>query len=166
MRIPRLFRNAPGVIVLIATVLMLFFAGAATTCRAESILQLEVGSAMLRAETPYFGATIVWPKAGPGDADFECGIALVGEYEFRGTMESNQAAAQCLLVEGLGRLDIGVGVVALQNIDQLNGSNMNFSLKLGWRFSDRFTAQWRHWSNAGTKFPNYGRDFLLFSYGF
>jgi hypothetical protein len=157
----RLFRNPSTAVIGIIVFLLVFFAGAVSTCSAEEpTLQLEVGSTFVRAETPALGITVTWPEAGPGDADFECGLALVGEYTFEGVTYSNQAGAQCLLVEHLGKLDIGVGGVYLQNVDALNGSRANFSLKLGWRFDDHWQLQWRHWSNAGTRFPNYGRDML------
>jgi hypothetical protein len=157
----RLFRNPPGAVIGIAVFILLLILGALNTCSAESVLQMEVGSAVIRGETPAVGITVTWPEAGPGDADFECGLALVGEYTFKGVTYANQAALQCLLVEHLGKLDVGIGAVMLQNADALNGSRGNFSLKLGWRFDDLWQAQWRHWSNAGTRYPNYGRDMLL-----
>jgi hypothetical protein len=61
-----------------------------------------------------------------------------------------------------------LGGVYLQNTDQINGSNANFSLYGAWRFgqNDHYKVYWRHFSNAGTKLPNLGRDFVGFSLNF
>jgi hypothetical protein len=137
----------------------------ATKCRAESVMQFELGSTVSRGVTPALGLTVVWLDAGPGDSDFQCGIELVGTSEH--TQENpNQAAVQCLIVDGYKKFDLGIGVVALQNTDEFNGSHTNFSLMAGYRFTDHLGLIYRHWSNAGTIKPNTGRDMLLVTYRF
>lgn len=137
----------------------------ATQCRAESVVQFEGGSTVARGYTPVVGITVVWPEAGPKDADFQCGIMLVGTSNYKSD-NPNQAAVQCLLVDGYKKLDLGIGVVALQNTDDYNGSHGNFSLMAGYRFTDKFGLIYRHWSNAGSVKPNLGRDMVLLTYRF
>lgn len=138
----------------------------ATQCRAEPVLQFEGGSTIVRGYTPAVGLTLIWPEAGPLDADFQCGIQLVGTSTFRDEHQSNQAAVQCLIVDGYKKLDLGIGVVALQNTDDYNGSHANFSLMAGYRLTDKFGVLYRHWSNAGSVDPNLGRDMVLLTYRF
>ena len=145
--------------------ILLLLGGFATQCRAEPVMQFEGGSTIVRGYTPAIGLTIIWPEAGPLDADFQCGIQLVGTSEYRSD-NPNQAAVQCLVVDGYKKLDLGIGVVALQNTDDYNGSHANFSLMAGYRFTDKFGVIYRHWSNAGSVDPNLGRDMLLVTYRF
>lgn len=151
-----------GILVFVLVLLGAF----ATQCRAESVMQFEGGSTVVRGYTPVIGLTIIWPEAGPLDADFQCGIQLVGTSTFRDKDQSNQAAVQCLVVDGYKKLDLGIGVVALQNTDDYNGSHANFSLMAGYRFTDKFGIRYRHWSNAGSVDPNLGRDMVLLTYKF
>jgi hypothetical protein len=68
---------------------------------------------------------------------------------------------QCKVLDGFGKLDVGIGIVALQNRDAYNGSTANFSLELSYKLSERLSVVAGHWSNAGTRKPNLGRDMLL-----
>ena len=137
----------------------------ATQCRAEPIMQFEGGSTVVRGYTPAIGLTVIWPEAGPLDADFQCGIQLIGTSDYRSD-NPNQAAVQCLVVDGYKKLDLGIGIVALQNTDDYNGSHANFSLMAGYRFTDKIGVIYRHWSNAGSVDPNLGRDMVLLTYRF
>lgn len=161
----RITRHAGSVQLILLIVVLLLLGSFATTCRSESIIQVEGGSTLSRGYTPALGLTIVWPESGPGDADFQCGLMLVGTSEFK-TNNPNQAAVQCLIVDGYKRFDLGLGIVALQNTDDYNSSHTNFSLLAGYRFTDRLGVIYRHWSNAGTTKPNIGRDMLLLTYRF
>lgn len=164
--VSRLTRNPPSAQIAILIFILLLLGAFATQCRAESVLQFEGGSTVGRGYAPAVGVSVVWPDAGPLDADFQCGIQLVGTSTFRDNDQPNQAAVQCLVVDGYKRLDLGIGVVALQNTDDYNGSHVNFSLLAGYRFTDKFGVIYRHWSNAGTVKPNIGRDMLLLTYRF
>lgn len=162
----RLTRNPNKAQIAILVFVLLFLGSLATQCRAEPVAQFELGSTVARGVAPVVGLSVIWPDAGPKDADFECGVQLIGTSTFKNEDQSNQAAFQCLLVDGYKKLDLGLGVVYLQNTDGYNGSNTNFSLKFGYRFTDRISLSWRHWSNAGTSKPNYGRDMLVLGYRF
>lgn len=160
----RLSMNPTKVKFAILAFVVIALSAFATKCRAadDVTLSVETGTTYIRGETPVFGLTVNWLNAGPKDADFQCGLMLVGST----AGNRNQAGFQCLMVDGFGKFDIGLGLVALQNIDEYNGSHANFSLMLGYRFTDRFGLKVRHWSNAGTTDSNKGRDMLLVSYQF
>lgn len=140
-------------------------------------IDTEAGYTVLRGHTPQFGLTVNFRnllRLDTGDQgikrdfDLQVGVGIIGEYEYKGKLESNQLYVHALVVDGFGRLDLGVGAAYLQNTDQLNGSNANFSLLIGYRFGARsqVKAYWRHFSNAGTKIPNVGRDFVGLAYSF
>jgi len=144
--------------VLVAFVLALI-AAFATQCRAGG-LQLEAGSTIVRGETPSIGFVKSWRNRGVGDYSYECGFGLVGSSTFKGREQRNQGVAECLLVDGFGRFDIGAGLAAQSSADDYN-TRVNFSLLLRWRITDRLSLAYRHRSNSGTASPNYGRDVLL-----
>lgn len=90
------------------------------------------------------------------DDYWQVSLSLVGEAEGL----RNNAALQGLYVMKRGRWHAGLGVALLQNTDSINGSRANFALQAGYSVSQSWQVQWRHWSNAGTKRPNLGRDML------
>jgi hypothetical protein len=59
----------------------------------------------------------------------------------------------------------GIGMSYMLNPFPYNGSNVNAELLLGYRYGS-FQIQWKHWSNAGARMPNYGRDVLFVGYRF
>ena len=175
----RLFRNLPPGPIIIGAFLIIFVLAIATQCRAETIeapdnggfsearsvrVDVETGFTILRARTPAIAFNATFEDVGGyvagRDFDLQVGVGIIGDYQYKGVHESNQLYVHALLVDGFGKLDIGLGAVYLQNTDQINGSNLNASLLAGWRFTERVAANWRHFSNAGTKMPNLGRDFV------
>lgn len=161
----KLTGNKPKVQIAIGIFVIFLFLAMATTCRsaeAASYMQAELGSTIIRGETPSLMLTAVYPDLGPGDADLQCGVGLIGESGDYG----NNALMQCLIVDGLGKFDFGLGVAGLIKTDGYNGSNANFSLMFGYRLTNRFGLIYRHYSNAGAVHPNLGRDILLIQYRF
>ena len=157
MNNPRQVQYIVGVFVLLALLAY------STRCRAEDVY-FSVGSPVLRGQAP--AVDLSWRFASPlTDAFFQTSLTLVGSSTYKDESQSNQAALQALYVDGLGPVDIGVGVALLQNADRYNGSTANFALQVGWNFRvfgvDSY-IQWRHWSNAGTQSPNLGRDIVFF----
>ena len=65
-----------------------------------------------------------------------------------------------LTVEGLRKAY--PGVVANSDTNPYVSSALTFSLSAGLRVSERWTLEWRHFSNAGLEQPNLGQDILLF----
>lgn len=155
----RIFPHKPAtryVLVGFVAVLILAFA---TQCRGEG-LSLEAGGTIVRGHTPAIGFVKSWRNRGVGDYSYECGFGIVGSSTYNGRPQRNQGVAECLLVDGFGRFDIGAGLAAQSSSDAYN-TRANFSLLLRWRITDRFSVAYRHRSNADTGDVNLGRDVLL-----
>lgn len=151
---------------LVSLIILLMLAALATAARAgESYASFGVGTSIVRGQAEMLSLDLTFPQAGPKDADFRTGIVLIGASEFRKNPEPSQAAGYVELVDGFKKCDVGVGVAYLQNTDEYNGSNANFTLSLACRYK-ALRATLRHFSNAGTKMPNRGRDMLYISYAF
>ncbi len=56
---------------------------------------------------------------------------------------------------------IGLGIVANSDTNPYVSSTVAFSLSAGLRIGERWTLEWRHFSNAGLAQPNLGQDILL-----
>jgi len=56
---------------------------------------------------------------------------------------------------------LGVGLVANSDTNAYVSSTLTFSLSAGLRLGDRWSLEWRHFSNAGLEQPNLGQDILL-----
>jgi len=118
----------------------------------------------VRGQTAVVDLTLSGPIDGL-EANWQGSLTLVGSSTYGEAEQPNNFALQGLLVDGIGKLDVGLGVAYLQNTDRYNGSSLNFALQLAYRLGD-FKITVRHWSNAGTRAPNLGRDFVLLSYRF
>lgn len=156
--ISRIFPHKPKVRYVLLAFVVLFVAALATTCRADGIA-VELGSAIVRGHTPSMGFVQSWRNR--GDHSYECGFGIVGSSAWRGREQRNQGVAECLIVDGFGRFDIGAGLAAQSSSDDYN-TRANFSLLLRWRITERLSLAYRHRSNADTSAPNVGRDLLIF----
>lgn len=156
-----LFPHAKAVrYILLGFVVLLVFA-MATTCRAsESRVAFEGGVQYLRGPAAVVALGTRW--AAPGDASWEAGLVLVG----RNPNDRGVAGVQALYVDGFGRFDIGIGMAYFNRVPDLLGSNLNFSLLVGYRFNERWAVNVRHWSNAGTTDTNTGLDVVTVAYRF
>lgn len=161
-----LFRNPRPVVYGLVVFTVLAITAFATQCRADPVFVVEAGATLFRGPAEVLALNVHWPEAGPKDADLSMGLTLIGSSKYRGLDQPNQAAIQFQMVDGFGYLDIGVGVVFIQNTDAYNSSPANFFLMLGYRFSKHFGLVIRHWSNAGTVEGNLGRDMLLVGWRF
>lgn len=151
---------------LVSLVILLLLAAFATAARAgESYASFGVGTTIVRGQAEMLSLDITFPNAGPKDADFRTGVVLAGASEFRRNPQPSQAAFFVEVVDGFKKCDVGVGLAYLQNVDEYNGSNANFTLSLACRYK-ALRATLRHFSNAGTKMPNRGRDMFYVSYAF
>lgn len=157
------FDNKPLEVAIILLIVGFLLFGISTIARSEPRASVELGGAIVRAPASVLFLNVEWPEAGPGDAAFECGLGLISQYHLKGVTNPNQAALYCALVDGYGKLDVGIGPAFLQNVDVVNGSHFNFTLLLRYRFNARWALTMRHISNAGTVKPNLGRDMLLVS---
>lgn len=158
--ISRIFPHEPRIRYVLVAFVLLFVAALAAQCRAEGVA-VEVGSTIVRGETPAVGFVRSWRNRGVGDYSYECGFGIVGSSTYRGAPQRNQGVAECLMVDGFGRFDIGAGLAAQSSSDDYN-TRANFSLLLRWRITERLSLAYRHRSNADTSAPNVGRDLLIF----
>jgi hypothetical protein len=125
--------------------------------------QLGLGSTIVRGPAPVVDLSFVYPRAAPGDAALEVGATFVGASTLRDEFQRNNFALRAAIVDGLGPIEVGLGVAYLQNVDTYNGSHLNFVLILGYKFK-RWPVTIRldqHFSNGGTQAPNKGRDITL-----
>jgi len=135
-------------------------------------IDVEAGYTVFRASAPQVGLTLSFEDLVPapilGRLDLQVGIGYIAPYEYKGELGEEQRYVQSLLVWSFGRLDLGAGGVYLDHNDRINGSNANFSLLAAVRFGQNnlWKASLRHFSNAGTKMPNLGRDILILTRSF
>lgn len=161
----RLFRNpksAVAIIVVVVLALLWFFS---RESRAESTLQVEGGSAVLRGYTPTLGLSIQWPLAGPADTDYELGFMLIGDGTYNEVDFGNQVVWYGMLWDGYRDIELGIGA-AYFNVESPFTCQFTFALGARWRFTSRLAAQWRHYSTAGSCAPNSGRDLATINYRF
>lgn len=158
----RLFRNPR------ASFLLLAIAASAMTCHgAETQAQFGMGSAYANGAAPALDLAVTTDRGAPGDARWQYGLTLVGPSTYMDRKQGNQAALSVMLVDSVGRVDVGLGVAYMRNVDIYNGSHANFSLLLAYRFQRwPLTIGLRHWSNAGMKYPNVGRNLAVLSWRF
>jgi hypothetical protein len=143
----------------VAVILLLLIGAFATQCAkaGDSYVQMGLGTTVVRGPAAAIDLALVYPDAGPKDARIEVGATFIGGSEFKGQFQRNNFALRAAVVDGLGPVDVGIGVAYLQNIDTYNGSHVNFSLMLGYQF-EKWSVRWIHFSNGGTVSPNKGRD--------
>jgi hypothetical protein len=99
-------------------------------------------------------------------ADVRFNLTLVGTSQFGGVEQPNNFMVGAQIVNGFGPVDLGLGVAKLQNSDAYNSGTMNFNLSAGWHIWRSATIEYMHYSNAGSHYPNYGRDALLATWRF
>jgi hypothetical protein len=154
-----LIRNPPTVVKIVTGILTLFvIAAICSTCRAAE-LNLGYGRAIIRGPAPIATATVVWPNQ-IGNIDIYAGAILIGDYDYRGQHYPNQIVVRAGVTPHIGNFGVSLGVAALQNQDAINSGRLDFNLGLSYRIGSNLELNIGHVSNAGTHFPNLGRDLL------
>ena len=133
---------------------------------AAADLSFEGGTTVVRGEAPVFGMVVELPGLFAKSAGVAFTAHLIGDSTFEGQHQNNQIAAGAIVFNRIGRFDIGLGLAKLQNDDAYNSGNINFELEVRWRVNDHLWLTQRHFSNAGSHFPNEGRDLTLVTYRF
>ena len=128
-------------------------------CSHADELHLEFGATVLHGNGPYLGFYYRWER--PHDIDIETGLDLFGYTKYENYSLGNNWAPYALVDVRASRFNIGIGIARLQLVDGLDGSHVNITLKTGYQFADRWGADIRHWSNAGTTARNVGRNAVL-----
>lgn len=161
----KLFRNPKSVVYLIVAFVLALLLLFALHARAESTLQVEGGAAVLRGYTPALGLSIQWPRAGPADTDYELGFMLIGDGTYDDEDFGNQVVWYGMLWDGYRQIELGLGA-AYFNVESPFTCDFTFALGARWRITERVSAQWRHYSTAGSCQPNTGRDLLTAAWRF
>lgn len=151
----------------VAIVLVLLIAAFATQCQAESYAQFGYGRTVSRGETGVLDLSIVWPDAGPKEADLAVGATFIGQSTLYGLPQRNQFAWYAQVIDGFKDFEVSLGVAYMQNEDIYNSCHLQFLLGLGYRFRTLpITARLQHFSNGSTCSPNKGRDMLVLAWRF
>ena len=167
----RLFQNPTKVQYAIALFVMILLVSFASTCRAadRSDVIFGAGQTYLHGQAPAIRMAVqgapAWRESND-DYVIETALTLVGSVDYKGYRAENNIGASVLYMDGFGPVDVGIGLVYLQNRDFRNGSNMNFEMALGYRPTKNIGIQLRHWSNAGTRRPNRGTDMVFVTWMF
>jgi hypothetical protein len=171
-----LFNNPKGVVItLVVFVALLVLFAAIPQCHAAGIdgpldapyVQISGGEAVVRGSTQVLDLTFTEPAPQLRHAFWQESLDVVGTSTFKGQSVPNNMIARGLFMEGAGRFDLGIGLSWMLNPAPYNGSNVNFNLQADYRFKFLpVTLTYTHFSNAGMKEPNYGRDLVLFGYRF
>lgn len=154
----RIVGNAPKMKLMIGAFVLLLLIALATRCHAQGIAA-SAGTTIVRGESPVL--TLAYEAPLVNDTRWWVGATLIGESTLNDQFQRNQFAWHAGVVDGFGKFDIGLGVAYLQNTDTYNGSHTNFALRIGYRFTKRVGLEVLHFSNAGTRSPNKGRDLLM-----
>lgn len=167
-----LFKNPPGVVRILIVFVFIFAIGllGLNKCAhsAEApYAQLSAGSTYIRGPAPVLDLGFTWSSPQSARDFWKTDLTVIGSSSFKGHDAPNNFAARGLYVTGFGHFDIGLGLAWMQNPQPYNGSPINFTLELAYRFQRiPITLTVSHMSNAGTQSPNYGRDFLTIGYRF
>jgi hypothetical protein len=155
-------------------------------CARAADFEVQAGSKVIRGPTWAAAALVYFPRVIADKADVRCRILLYGpstysrniteiEHSPRGDKEvtTKQGFAQdqnaqigCQVLSGYKKLDLGLGVQEMMRGDAYNAAGLAFWLTLRWRFDEHWSAEYSHTSDAGTKQPNLGSDFLMGAYKF
>lgn len=155
-------------------------------CSRAADFEVQAGSKVVRGPTWAAAALVYFPHVVADKADVRCRILLYGpstytrnvqtvEHSLRGdkvvTMKVQQEQDQnaqvgCQVLSGYRRFDLGLGVQTVFRTDAYNAAGATFWLTLRYRATEHFSVEYSHSSNAGTKTPNLGSDFVLAAWRF
>lgn len=164
----RLFNLSPAVYLAVLLVIVLFVTALATKCHAATgYVQVSGGSTVVRGAAPIIALDFAYPSGfEPGDF-WKGGLIMVGSSTFKGADAPNNYILHAAYSAGFGHFDIAIGISWMQNYLPYNGGAVNANLEAAYRF-ERWpvTVTYDHFSDAGTKLPNYGRDMVMAGWRF
>lgn len=167
----KLFNNAKPVVASILLFVILFaigLFGISKCAHAEApYVQLSAGAAYVRGPTAVLDLAWTW-KSPQSKRDFwKTALTVVGDSTYEGQHAPNNFILRGLYVTGFKHLDLGLGLSWMQNDHPYNGSPVNFNLEIAYRFQRvPVTLTVTHFSNAGSKLPNLGRDLVMVGWRF
>lgn len=155
-------------------------------CVRAADFEVQGGSKIVRGPTWATAALVYFPRVVADKADVRCRILLYGPSTYRRSItvvkegrhvastqvvqvaepQDQNAQVGCQVLSGYKRLDLGLGVQTVFRTDVYNAGGATFWLSLRYRATDHLSFEYSHSSNAGTKTPNLGSDFVLAAWKF
>lgn len=155
----------PWMIVLIFILVALF--GFYKEGRAD--VEVELGPTFLSGE---FSDSAVLVINETFDNRYRLGMGVIGPQEVTDRTGTEYEVRTNLFVHGqrvvaiTRNLDFGLGVAYFNAKTRWNGSNFVASLSVEYSLGERWSINYRHWSNAGSASPNMGQDVFTIGYRF
>jgi hypothetical protein len=156
----------------LAFVLILVAGLAVPKCHASGVtdppyVQLGVGSAVFRGPAAIASLDFAVPASVLRNAYWQFGFSFMNQSTYKGINAPVNSFWRALFVDGFGHFDLGLGPGYVFNPAPYNGSHLNFSLLLDYRFTRLpITISYNHFSNGGEQSPNLGRDIIEIGYRF
>lgn len=132
---------------------------------ARSEVFVEAGGTVLSGETSKGAALILgqrfnrWEIAGGVLSEQECRCNYPEDLDINMFVQGQR-------IVKWGGTRLGIGMAYWQNTNRALGKNLTWSLLIGYEFTDNFSLQVRHWSNAGSGKPNLGQDLISATWRF
>ena len=126
--------------------------------------QVSVGATVLRAEAPSGDIMFIQPSNITRGSYWYEGVNYIGSISFKGVDTRANVAVRGGWMFNYKRLDIGVGIAALTQprpFDNAGGLNFNPQAVIPHQYRLGYDV-YTHYSDAGFRSPNVGRDVLLF----
>lgn len=132
-------------------------------------VSVELGPTFLSGEFSDSGGLILnetWPNR------WRIGVGLIGPQNVTDRSGTHYDVRSNLFVHGqrvvaiTKNLDFGIGAGYFNAKTRWNGSNFVASLSMEYSLNDRWSINYRHWSNAGSASPNMGQDIFTAGYRF
>lgn len=165
----RLLKNTKTTTKLVIFFLILCVGAWATTCSAEgrTFTSFGGGTTVNRGKTEILEFAHTWPVANMKDPQWRIAMTLIGSSnDPRYQLDSpNNFCASGQYIDGFKRAKLGLGLVACQNTDVYISSHAGFYISADFEFKS-FYIRYGHISNAGTRTPNSGRDFVMLLWKF
>ena len=140
--------------------------GMATTGAMAADLKFEGGATLDQGTAAVVGASLAIQKdAIPFGVGTECGAYVIDESQDK-LFNERQYAAQCLVTKSFGKFNLGLGGAYLEHTDEFNAEPFNGAMKVGFDFTDHFSAQAYHWTDGSDWNLKNGRSFVTLSYKF
>ena len=153
----------PWMLVVVFVLLLLF--GFYKEANAE--VSVELGATFLSGEFSDGGGLLLSETF---DDKWRIGMGFTSEQVVTDRSNDTYHVRNNLFVHGqrlvpiTRNLDFGIGVGYFNATTRWNGSHFVASLSMEYSLNDKWSLNYRHWSNAGSASPNMGQD--LFSVGY
>jgi hypothetical protein len=154
---------------LVVLFIIMFVLGLSNESKAESVATVEIGPTLLSGQ---FSKGVGLMVNQTWDNKWRLGMGVTTEQSVVPRKEALTEVRQNLWIHGqrvvsiTEKLDLGLGMAYFNAKTRWNGSNVVASLSIEYNFTDRWSASFRHYSNAGSASPNMGQDLLVIGYTF